>query len=70
MTTVLDWAVRDKNSTLSPALQPRIQQMIDVLIANQALICHYSYGHVELHYKDGQVHAVIKHQLLMETPND
>lgn len=49
---------------MSRALPARIQHMIDVLLANQALICHYSNGHIELHFKDQQVTAVMKHSLL------
>lgn len=66
MTAIMDWALREKPVTRVPSVAPRIQQMIDVLLANQALICQYSYGHIELHYKDGQVQACIKHQLLAD----
>lgn len=44
----------------------RIQQMINVLLVNQALICQYAYGHIELHFKDTQVQAVMKHPLCAE----
>lgn len=64
--TILAWPYTSAATRTVQQIAPRIQQMIDVLLANQALICQYSYGHVELHYKDGQVQAVIKHQLLAE----
>ncbi len=41
----------------------RIEQMIAILLAHQDEICKHPYGHIELHYKDEQVQASMKHPL-------
>lgn len=50
MSTVAGVVLAYRQTMPQERLPARIQQMVDVLLANQAIICQYSSGHLELHY--------------------